>query len=327
MNKQLLNIAHLIALMCLAHNFLCANGNRGASVTLKEVATLDRGNEFIKVGEIATDSRNYIYAADDYAYSVKKFSPSGVFEREFGKHGHHENEFSSFLFRMICSNDTFAISQLSDTRVRFFTLEGKFIQSLPLPGTVVDIAFDSRNRIFASVVPFSKNKEDVLALYEKTGRALSRVSLRHLSDNNIFNLVQLAVDGKDRLTVAYHFINMVELYDERLNRTKEFTIPGLPDIAPSITSKNEEIGSVPSGEIIKDVAVDSAGNIFVLEGDYAPHPSRDVVVMNRAGDLVASLILPSKTGFIYIDSKGYLYTREQERTIVKKYKLTYRGFH
>jgi hypothetical protein len=279
------------------------------------------------VGEIATDSRNNIYAADDYAYSVKKFSPSGVFEQEFGRHGNRENEFSSFLFRMICAHDTFAISQLGDTRVRFFSLEGRCNGTLPLSGTVVDIAFDSRGRLYASVVPFSKNKEDVLVLYEKSGRVVARVSLKHLSDNSILNLVQLAVDRKDRLTVAYHFINMVELYDDGLNITKEVRISGLPDRAPTVKSKYEEIGSVPSGEIIKDVAVDSAGNIFVLGGDYGVHPSRDVFVMDRAGELITSMTLPSKTGFIYIDSNGYLYTREQERTIVKKYKLTYQGFH
>ena len=323
MNRHLLTIAFLL----LAQAALPAKGNKGATVTLSEGKTLDRDNEFIKVGEIATDSKNNIYVADDYAYSVRKFSPYGLFEGEFGRHGNKQDEFGSFLFRMVCSNDTLAISQLGEARVRFFTPEGKCTGTLMLEGTVVDIAFDPRGGIFASVVPFSKKKEDVLVLYEKTGRLVSRISLRHLSEDNTFNLVQLAVDRVGHLSAAYHFRNMIEVYDDRLNLITEFKIPGIPDVAPSTKSKYEELGSVPSGELIRDVAVDSAGNILVLGGDYGPHPSRDVYIMNSRGELITSLVLPSKTGFIHLDSNGCLYTREQQRTVAKKYKLTYRGFH
>jgi hypothetical protein len=307
--------------------FLTANEKGKAKhISISQVVALEEKDEFIKVGEITTDSKNNIYVSDDYAYSVKRFNPDGIFQHEFGRRGKQDGEFRSFLFRMICSKDTLAISELGNSRVLFFTSDGKFIRKFSVAGTIVDIVFDEKRRIYTSLMPLSKKNGDYVLLYDNLGRMVSSVFLQHLSTEKSFNMVQLAIDKKNNLIVAYHFMNHIEVFDETQKEIAEFTIRGLPDKSPAVKSTYEELGNIPQGEIIKDIAVDPKGNIFVLAGDYTTHPSKDVFVLDATGHQLTNLVLPSRTGFIYIDSQGFLYTREKERTIVKKYWMLYHGF-
>ncbi|MDI6767794.1 MAG: hypothetical protein QME52_13315 [Bacteroidota bacterium] len=74
------------------------------------------------------------------------------------------------------------------------------------------------------------------------------------------------------------------------------------------------------------MAIDPQGNIFVLSGDYSKNPFKDVFVFDKRGIFITKFTLPNKSGILYIDPKGYLYTREKERTLVKKYKIEYLNF-
>ncbi len=108
--------------------------------------------------------------------------------------------------------------------------------------------------------------------------------------------------------------------------TSSFRIAGLPDEAPSEKSPYAELGSIPEGSLIQDICADRRGNIFVLCGEYGNHPQRDVFVYDYGGNPVTTLTLPDKTGVLFIDSHGDLYTREKQRSVVRKYQLTYVNF-
>ena len=315
----------ILSLM-ISTNVIAHGTSKTRHITLGEAAIVETKEGFIKVGEITTDSKNNIYVADDYAFSVKRFDPEGAFQHEFGRRGKKDGEFSSFLFRMICARDTLALCELGNSRVLLFTTDGMFVRTFSVPGPIVDIAFDDKRRVYTSLMPVSKNNGDYVLLYDSFGNMVSRVFLHHVSGERSFNMVQLAVDSKNNLIVAYHFLNRIEVFRDGREQLAEFTVRGLPEKSPAAKSKYEELGSIPQGEIIKDIAVDPKDNIFVLAGEYSSHPSRDVVVLDSLGRQLAALVLPSRTGFIYIGHDGFLYTREQERTVVKKYRMVYHGF-
>src|SRR5258708_20882664 len=70
------------------------------SIVLTMVLELGLRDEFIKVEEIASDSRNDIYVTDSYQFSVKKFDRRGTLKAKFGKRGKNAGEFKSFPFKI-----------------------------------------------------------------------------------------------------------------------------------------------------------------------------------------------------------------------------------
>jgi hypothetical protein len=44
-------------------------------------------------------------------------------------------------------------------------------------------------------------------------------------------------------------------------------------------------------------------------------------VIDQTGVMLEHLLLPDYSGILKIDNNGYIYTREQERTMLMKYKL------
>lgn len=78
---------------------------------------------------------------------------------------------------------------------------------------------------------------------------------------------------------------------------------------------------VPDGNITWGVAVDPRRNIYILCADYAAQANRDVCVFDSSGKYITQFTLPFAASHIWIDSQGFLYTVEKNRTLVKKYRL------
>ncbi|MBI1803113.1 MAG: hypothetical protein HYR77_01470 [Ignavibacteria bacterium] len=296
------------------------------SISCKEVLELGAKDNFIKVEEIVSDSSGDIFVTDSYQYSIKKFDSRGFLVQAFGKRGKTASDFKSFPYKIQCWADTLALVELGSSDIHFFTPEFTSAGITSVGGPIVDIAFNTLGQIYASMIPFSHRKEDIVILYDKSGRILSRVPLTQARGEPAFDMIHLAVDSSDNLLIAYRYVNNITIYDNRQRIKSSFRIRGLPDESPSEKSAHTELGSLPTGNIIQDVSIDRRGNIFVLCGDYAKHPQRDVFVYDYRGNPVTNLTLPDKTGILFIDSHGYLYTREKQRSVVKKYRLTYVNF-
>jgi len=100
---------------------------------------------------IAVGDDGLIYVADRKAVQVKVFGPNGKFLRSIGKQGQGPGEvggirdFSFTPSREILVNDT------RSKRLHYFTLEGKFLRTVPAPSTIgfEGPSQDPRGRIFA----------------------------------------------------------------------------------------------------------------------------------------------------------------------------------
>jgi hypothetical protein len=88
-------------------------------------------------------------------------------------------------------------------------------------------------------------------------------------------------------------------------------------------SKNLRGVETPEQNIYKDIALDTAGNIFVLGGSYSKNKSCDIYVLTSDGELAETLSLPEPSHCIYIDRRNYLYARGSMGACLKKYKILY----
>ena len=296
------------------------------SILFKEAFEIGGKQEFIRVEEITCDSKGDIFVTDSYQYSIKKFDKRGSPLQVFGKRGHNRGEFKSFPYKITCFADTLALVEVGSSTIHFFTPEFRMIDEISVGGPIVDIASNTLGEIYACMIPVSHRTEDIVVLYDKSGNILSRIPLNRARGEPAFDMIHLTVDSSNNLVIAYRYVNNITIYDDKHRINSTFRIVDLPDESPSEKSKYEELGSLPHGNLIQDIAVDRRGNIFVLAGDYSKNPNRDVYVYDYNGNLLTIFTLPEKSGILFIDPHGFMYTREKKRSVVRKYQLQYMNF-
>ena len=305
-----------------ALNIYAQQGNR--SVHLREIYQLGEKEHqaFVQVGEVAADSKGSVFVTDRFQYSIKKFNSRGVFQKEFGKRGKKTGEFRAVPYNIDCMHDTVAVVEVGTERVQFFSDDLQPIGEMTTAGPVADMAYNNSGCIFASVIPLSGRKEDVVMLYDKRGKIVSKVPLSDVTGQPAMDMILLCTDLKDRLIVAYQYRNRIEIYSENIQMIHQFSVSGLPKQAGVNTMYVEKLGALPEGKLILDLSTDSAGHIFILGGDYSTHPNQDVYVYDYDGNPLTTFILPEQSGILYIDKQGFLYTREKHRRVIKKYAIT-----
>ncbi len=293
-------------------------------VNLQEVLRIGDGAQFIRIEEVCVDRQGNIYVSDSYQYAVKKFSSAGKLLKEFGKRGGGDNEFQGFPYKIIRTHDTLGIVERGLSRIRMYLPDFTFVKSFSAPGGIVDAVMDMRGRALVNIIPVSGMRDDLLLLLDNSGAILSRIYLSDTRSEPVLNMVHLGVDSKNDFVVAHRFLNNVTLYSDGGNVMWSFTIPGLPAQSTMEKSTNPIVPAMPEADLIADLAVDTrTDRYFLLGGKYSPHPNRDVYVYDNRGVWLSTFILPEKSGILTIDEMGYLYTRESERTIVKKYRIAY----
>lgn len=302
-------------------------GNPGVkTIALKEVLSIDssQGEAFVQVGEVTTDSRDDIYVTDEYQYKVKKFDSRGRFVQSFGVRGKQPGQFQAGPYKAGSIHDTLAIVGVGSSTVQFFTPQCSPIRESHLAGVIVDFCLTNNGYIYASTIQPRFKFDYTLALYTREGDVISKLIPEAGKKDPILDMTSLCVDANDYLIVVYFFVNRVLIYDARHTCVVDCKIPSLPDQA--VDEKDlRELPLMPDN-IFSDVVVDKKGNILILAGPLAKHPNRDIYVVDYQGNLQTVFLLPDQSGIIYLDQKGYLFTREKQRSVVKKYEMVYKNF-
>jgi hypothetical protein len=296
------------------------------SITLREIATYPSKSEepFTQVGEVTADRDGNVYVTDEFQWSVRKFSADGRMLARFGRRGKALGAFQSGPARVDCLGDTIAIVEMGSNRVQFLTTRFIPIAETYLPGAILDLVLLNDGGLVSATVQSPSRSDRTLGIYSREGAFTLSIPLVKPRHDPILDMTCLARDQNDVLAVAYRFINNVMLFDNHRMLLCSFSVSGLPA---------ESGGEIAAGtftgmpdELIKDIAFDGRGNIFILSGTLSAHPGRDVFVTDYRGRVQTTVLLPDKSGLIYLDRKGHLFTREQRRTVVKKYRLDYRRF-
>ena len=296
---------------------------RKNKIALTEILTIGDtlGSTFSEVGDIAIDGQENIYVTDRYQFKIKKFSQNGNLLAEYGKRGKGVGEFQSGPARIELSDNLVAVSDVGTAKIVLLTKDLHPIGDFNTVGPIVDIAQFQGDHMWCSVLTLSGDTSEILALYSKTGEVITRIPVMDPSSLTTLQVLWLCGDHRNGLIAAYSFRNRIMVYDPSMRLISSFRINGLPDEAPTDTIAEGQFGIVPNLVLIRAVAAYSDSLIFVLSGDFSSHPSRDMYVFDYRGNLLETCILPHETGLLYVDAKGYLYTREHNKTLIKKYNM------
>jgi hypothetical protein len=287
---------------------------------VREVLTIGEKPDarFSQVGDIAVDGEGFIYASDRYRYRLRKFSPGGELVAEFGSAKGKLAGFESGPGFIAVGESLVTVSDLTTARVLGLTKSLTVSYDLNTPGPAASLAPWPGNKFLCAVLPLDGGGGQILGLYD-TAHSVRYFPLIRMPDDLPLRMVNVRIDRRGRIIAAYEFRNTVMIFDSLAGLISTFRIPGMPDDVAVDTIDRSSLGVVPRGDLIKSLAVYQDSLIFVLGAEYAEHPFRDVSVVDYRGRLLEIFTLPRETGLIYIDTKGFLYTREERRTLIRKY--------
>ena len=290
-----------------------------------EVRTYDAdgGELILGASGVTTLADGSVIVADKLDYAVKKFSRTGKFLRRAGGRGTGPGQFRG---PGPCSSwrNVVAVADFLQARVLLFDSDLRYRASIETPGPVVDVKFDAGGSIWISTCGPALGAD--LYQLEIAGRVRRVIPLKNTSRNVFDNVALFTIGPKGIIAAAYLTRNILEFWDTSGTFIRELTLTGLPAKSPRVTEWTEErqrTQTIPEGEVIRSLTMDREGNLLVLCGSFTEHPDRDVIVLNSDGASVGRFVLCARSFMIGAGSKGYLYSIEQERTIVRQYLLDY----
>lgn len=311
-------ILRFCVLLCLALGMARALGaeNTPFKVTLEEVlslGSLDDDSLFQWVG-IAVDADDQIYVTDAMDYSLKKFDDQGQLIRKAGRKGQGPGEFLAPRL-LALSEDYLFVTDQNIPGIQVFDHDLRFIHRLPLRIPVGDIKVLSDDRIAA--VALMLNQSGCVHVYDVEGHILKKIQYSTHKEPTMMDWVEIAFDSRSNLYVVYNFQDRIEKYDTAGNLVWSRPILGLKKV------KTKKVGpwEVPDKIVFKEVVIDSSDCLYVLGGGYSENPSRDVYVLSQQGEHITTITLPESTHCIFLDAKGFLYSRANEGITLKKYRM------
>lgn len=279
------------------------------------------GERLLGVFGVTQDSRGNLLVSDKLKYRVCAVDRKGRLLKSVGARGEGPGQFLG-PGPIDASGEMVAVADFATSSVSLYDRELRFRSKLKAPGSVSDLHFDSQGRLWLAV--FTGDPARVLVCCDWSGRVARAIPLKNTTGDPFGDIITFAFTPHDDLVVAYYLSNKVEVWDTNGVCLREFAVPTLPE-EPAYS----EIGSsilhggmrIPEGEIVRDVAVDRRGKIFLLTGDYAEHPDRDVIVLDSLGRYASTVTLPHAASMMSLSKGRTAYFVERNRLLVRQYQI------
>jgi hypothetical protein len=287
---------------------------------VKEFA-LAGGERFLGVFGVTQDSRGNLLVADKLKYRICAVDKQGRLLRSVGARGEGPGQFLG-PGPIDASGEVVAVADFATSRVSVYDRELRFHSTLKAPGPVSDLHFDSLGRLWLAV--FTGDPAHVLVRCDLSGRVGRAIPLKYTTGDPFGDIITFAFTPHDELVVAYYLSNKVEVWDTNGFCVREFGVPTLPE-EPGYSEMGSSIlhrgVRFPEGEIVRDVAVDRRGKIFLLTGDYSEHPDRDVIVLDSLGRYVSTVTLPYAASMMTLAKGRAAYFVERNRLLIRQYRV------
>jgi len=283
-------------------------------------------SQFIEAGMVAAAPKGGVYVTGKMRQLINKYDSNGGTVLQLQKEERMKAKFGVGPYQISVSGKNVAAVDYGSRLIKLFDLELHFLEDIVAPGSVMDVSFVSDDFLYIAFI--TTGQDGVLTKYSLRRKAFSDVILRNARGGSFFDMNCCDVDSKGRLVVAYTYKNRVEVIGRDSKPLLDFSIPCLKDSATLRRielNDGQVVDQVPDGTIFRDVAVSPNGIIFLLGGDAAELPYQTIYAVNSSGKLVSKANLPKRSGLIYIDRTGYLYTREDQRKTIKKYRVVFSG--
>lgn len=312
----------------------------GQQIKLERVYKTDPMNHetsFYRVRDLATSADGFAYVADVSSFTITKLDSEGHIAAVAGSRGEGPAEFAGGPGRIaVLDDEVMVFDTFPNRRVVVFDLDlnPQRIFHIDFPE---DVTASRHSFLYISGYnPSDLFSANLLRTYTKEGNLLEEFEISELSYYSMENRFSVFEDGEGNLVLVYQFINRVDVLDAGGNLVSRHSIADLPERIkgdyklsyPKKASKemieiSKRNSYFPGGAIFPGAAIDNKGHVFLEHQNGTKHT---VYVLNyHSGKVISTLELPSVDTpmIMHIDQAGYLYTRENMRSAVAKYKIHY----
>lgn len=301
---------------------------------------------------LAVDKAGDLFILDDKESCIRVFDHSGKYLKTIGRKGQGPGEIggASSMSIPLGSNELIVVD-ISNSRLAFFSTDGRFIKNVPLRGTISGVTFDSHRNVYLSFTEFSPGeRRDILRKLRKMNPDMSNVLAeivshsRDESRNPFKPWESWIVDDKDRLiygdakTYEIRYFGPDGKQVRRIIRDYDPLKVSQKDIdefrnraTPPGVSMAQNFDFSSHHAAYRSFFVDDLGNLFIQTWERTADNRQDIhdifdaegrflgrVPLNRHSDLINPRVRFIRSGKLYTiepDDEGY--------EAVKRYSVTW----
>ncbi len=291
-------------------------------MSVQEISTYTNSSILGVYGITVLQDGSFI-VADKLDYKIKRFDPKGRLISEAGRRGRGPGEFTGPV-SVTASKNRIAVSDLQSSRVQLFSLDMQFLNEFYVSGPIITMRYDNQDNLWVGILSHGTN--EALLQVDSDGMVQRSIRLKNTTRNSFENLFNFVVRRDNRICVLFACQNVIEIWNTEGTLEKEVTVPGFPPKprwvrATQSSRVASEHSLLPEGMLFFKFCNDSQGKMYFVGEEYAHEPQRDVFVLDDKGQLMGIFQLPRKSSWIYMDSQDYLWSIEEHRTRVTKYKI------
>lgn len=266
---------------------------------------------------LAVDDDGRMFVTDALDFSIKVFDARGGLVRRAGRPGTGPGQFQAIRELGLSRSSVYVTDQYRP-EVSVFNKELEFLRVIPLSRAVSCLRVGQDDTLAGAGLTMNKGDRAAIWLADSQGRTIGEIAYGIDPDNPASDRACFAFSGRD-LVLAYNFKDRVERVDRQGRKAWSRSLFHLPDVP----MKSVLGMKLPNKFVYKDIAVDSAGRIYILGGGFADPPSREVYVLTPDGELLAKIALPDTSHCLAIDSRDFLYSRANDGLTIKKFKVRF----
>lgn len=295
------------------------------------------GNTFLQKAGMTTDGGGNIYITDAKDYSIKKFNKYGQLIQKVGEMGEKPGEFQCPSLIEYFRGKLY-VSESFKPGIHVFDEDLKFELKIPIRFSVTDLKVISNVEFFVSALAFDRTEEGdfnfCLYIYDPEAEKEDKKDIfineknkviYNIAENfTIMNMVSFEIERDGNILIVYSWQDKIEkfskdgnfLWTRNLFSNKKVKTRQKEGTKLTFTEYPLEV-------MYRATTMDVYGNLFILGGDLSEYKNRDVYVLSKHGEHLATFSLPEPSNTIHIDSENYLYSRSLEGRILRKYILEY----
>jgi hypothetical protein len=318
--------------------------NQLVSIDIEEVLTIEGLGESLVYhrGSVTTDYEGNIYITDLEDNSIKKFNNKGELIAVAGKKGDEPGEFQGPNIIRYYRGKIY-VSEVYSPGIQVFDDDLNFKSKIPIPFTMTDFNVLYEDRIAVSTLIKDRSEAGfIFCIYfydskgnrekkeeegeegEEKNEEDDKIVYSTDKDFTMMNTVSFQEYRKNYFMIAYDWKDKIDRYYKsgRLVWTRS-----LLDNKDAQTRKEgyskRSFGVYPVEAVYRAIALDKQGNLFILCGDLSENINRDVYVLSKDNEFIATFTLPEASRTIHIDRNNFLYSRTEDGKKLIKYAIGY----
>jgi hypothetical protein len=270
---------------------------------------------------LAVDADGFLYVTDNVQCSLMKFDALGKLVKKTGRRGQGPGEFLAPRQVDVSARAVYVVDA-KILAIQVFDKDLNYQRRIPLSYPVQEVQALADNSLAVPGMPYLASELGTILILDQSGRRLRSVSYYPPMKKAAESMSNFLVARGGELYAAMFWLDRIVKVDVQ---GKLVWAKSLFDPA-HVKALYKTFLGFPRTMAFLDIALDREGRLFVLGGVYGRNSRRDVYILSPDdGRLLETLTLPQDSHCLYIDQKGFLYSRADAGMTLKKYKIIVPG--